>query len=253
MEITLLGTGTSQGIPVIACSCAVCNSKDEKDKRLRTSALVKSENTTICIDAGPDFRQQMLKENVKYLDAVLITHNHKDHTGGLDDVRAYNWVHKTPMEVYARKDAIRSLKSDYSYAFEEFKYPGVPRISLKEIPYNKFKINDIEITPIEALHLKMPVVGFRIGDLTYLTDANFVSEEEISKISGSKVFIVNALRKEKHISHFNLEEALQLIEKVNPERAYITHISHQMGFYKDVENELPDNVFLGYDGLKITV
>lgn len=251
MEITLLGTGTSQGIPVVACSCEVCKSDDTFDKRLRTSALIKTSGTTICIDAGPDFRQQMLRENVEKLDAVLITHNHKDHTGGLDDVRAFNWVHKKPMDVYARKEVVKSLKQDYAYAFEDFKYPGVPQIDLYEVPYDEFSIGSINIIPIEAMHLKMPVVGFRIGKFSYLTDANLIKPEEIDKMRGSDVIVLNALRKEKHVSHFNLEEAIALIQEINPKKAYLTHLSHQMGLHKEVSKTLPKNIFLGYDGLKI--
>ncbi|MFW5792705.1 MAG: MBL fold metallo-hydrolase [Bacteroidota bacterium] len=251
MEVVLLGTGTSQGIPVIACDCKVCQSTDPLDKRLRSSVLIKTPDTNICIDAGPDFRQQMLRENVKDLEAILITHNHKDHTGGLDDVRAFNWVHKKPMDVYARPDDLLSLKKDYRYAFNDHKYPGVPKINLKEIPKNTFDIKSLSFTPIEAMHLQMPVVGFRIGDFSYLTDANFIKAGQIEKMKGSKVIVINALRKQKHISHFNLDEALDIINIINPQKAYLTHISHQMGFHKEVQKELPENVFLAYDGLKI--
>ncbi|MBS4014625.1 MAG: MBL fold metallo-hydrolase [Bacteroidetes bacterium] len=251
MEITLLGTGTSQGVPVVACDCAVCLSSDPHDKRLRTSALIKSGDTVICIDAGPDFRQQMLRANVKKLDAVLFTHNHKDHTAGLDDVRAFNYVQKKPMDVYGRIEVLKSLKIEYSYAFDDFKYPGVPEIDLHVLPFEDFSINSVKITPIEAMHLQMPVVGFRIGNFSYLTDANYIEPKEIEKMKGSKVVIINALRKRKHISHFNLEETLKLISIIKPEKAYLTHISHQMGFYNEVEKELPENVFLGYDGLVI--
>jgi phosphoribosyl 1,2-cyclic phosphate phosphodiesterase len=253
MEIILLGTGTSQGIPIIACECEVCQSKDTLDKRLRTSALIKTDETTICIDAGPDFRQQMLRENVKSLNAILITHNHKDHTGGLDDIRSFNWVHKKPMDVYAREEVMESLKHDYSYAFTEVKYPGIPQISMHTIPYNDFYVNSIKITPIEAMHLNLPVVGFRIGDFTYLTDANYIDSLQIEKMKGSEIIVINALRRRKHISHFSLEETLNLIEEIKPQKAYITHISHQMGLHKEVEKELPENVFLGYDGLSIMI
>lgn len=253
MEIRVLGTGTSQGVPVVACECKVCRSNDPMDKRLRTSVLVKEGHTTIAVDAGPDFRQQMLREEVKSLSAVLITHSHKDHIGGLDDVRAYNWIQKRPMDVFAASDVLQVVKNDFSYAFEEDKYPGVPQINLHPIDQKAFWVNDLKITPIKALHYKLPVLGFRIGDFSYLTDANYVAPEELDKMRGSKVIILNALRKEKHISHFNLEEAIALIQELAPEKAYLTHLSHQMGLHAEVEKELPANIHLAFDGLRIQV
>jgi phosphoribosyl 1,2-cyclic phosphate phosphodiesterase len=253
MEITILGTGTSQGVPVVACNCEVCRSSDPRDQRLRTAVLIKQGETTIVIDAGPDFRQQMLREQVKTLNAVLITHSHKDHIGGLDDVRAFNWIQKRPMDVFATKEVLRVVKNEFSYAFGEDKYPGVPQINLLSIDSDPFLINDMKIIPIKALHFKLPVLGFRVGDFTYLTDANYIAPEELDKMRGSKVIIINALRKEKHISHFNLEEAIALARELKPEKAYFTHISHQMGFHADVEKELPENIFLAFDGLRFEV
>jgi len=253
MEIRVLGTGTSQGVPVVACECRVCQSLDPKDQRLRTSILVRKGDTCIAIDAGPDFRQQMLREQVKSLNAVVITHSHKDHIGGLDDVRAFNWVQKRAMDVFGTKEDLQIVEKEFSYAFEEDKYPGVPRINLHTINSKPFFINNLKLIPIKALHLKMPVLGFRIGDFSYLTDANYIAPQELDKMRGSKVIILNALRKEKHISHFNLEEAIALVRELKPEKAYFTHISHQMGLHAEVEKELPENIFLAYDGLRFEV
>ena len=253
LEVIILGSGTSQGVPVVGCTCDVCKSTDFCDKRLRTSILVRNRETTVVIDAGPDFRQQMLRENIKKLDAVVITHNHKDHTGGLDDVRAFNWIQKRPMDIYARVSVLKAIKRDYSYAFDENKYPGVPDINLHEIEGNPFAIGTMRLLPIDAMHHQMPVYGFRINDFSYLTDANYIEAPEFNKMKGSKVIIINALRKEKHISHFNLEEAVEIIRELKPEKAYITHISHQRGLNEDVRKELPGNVFLACDGDKIII
>lgn len=251
MKVTVLGTGTSQGIPVVACNCKVCNSSDKLDKRLRTSIMVETPTTTLVIDAGPDFRQQMLHEQVTKLDGILITHEHKDHIGGLDDVRAFNWVQKKAMDIYARNNAIEKIKKEFSYAFGENKYPGVPEIKLHCIENKPFKFNDIEILPINAFHHKLPVFGFRIGDFSYLTDANKIQPEELNKMKGSKYVIINALRKEKHISHFSLEEAVDILLDLKPEYGYLTHVSHQMGFRKEIDKKLPENISLAYDGLKL--
>lgn len=253
MEVTVLGTGTSQGIPVIACQCDVCLSPDAYDKRLRTAVLVNHHGVNICIDAGPDFRQQMLANDVKRLDAVLITHGHKDHTGGLDDVRAFNWVQKKPMDIFAREQVLDIVMREFPYAFGDNKYPGAPQINLCQIPNNPFRINRVVLTPIEALHGKLPVVGFRINDFSYLTDANYITDQELEKMRGSRVVILNALRREKHHSHFTLDEAIGIIQKLQPEQGYITHISHQMGLHRHVQASLPKNIFLAYDGLKITL
>jgi phosphoribosyl 1,2-cyclic phosphate phosphodiesterase len=253
MEIKVLGTGTSQGVPVVACECRVCQSIDPKDQRLRTSILVTKGDTCIAIDAGPDFRQQMLREQVKSLSAVVITHSHKDHIGGLDDVRAFNWVQKRAMDVFGTKEDLQIVEKEFSYAFEEDKYPGVPQINLQTISSKPFFIDNLKLLPIKALHLKMPVLGFRIGDFSYLTDANYIAPEELDKMRGSKVIILNALRKDKHISHFNLEEAIALVRELKPEKAYFTHISHQMGLHAEVEKKLPENIHLAFDGLRISV
>jgi phosphoribosyl 1,2-cyclic phosphate phosphodiesterase len=253
ITITLLGTGTSQGVPVVACDCPVCHSNHQKDKRLRTSVLIETSSTCIVIDAGPDFRQQMLRENVKRLDALLITHDHKDHIGGIDDIRAFNWVLQKPMEVFATENSIATIRKDYSYAFEEIKYPGVPQINLHVVNNKAFQINGETIIPIYAMHGNLPVLGFRIRDFSYLTDASSIKSEELTKMKGSKIIVINGLRKKKHHSHFNLEEAVELLTSLGPEKGFITHISHQLGFHDEVNKELPDGIELGYDGLKILI
>lgn len=253
LTVTLLGTGTSQGIPVVACNCQVCQSCDQHDQRLRTSAMVQTPANTLVIDAGPDFRQQMLRQRVQTLDAIMITHNHKDHTGGLDDVRAFNWVLQKPVEVFARKSVLNALQNDYAYAFEEVKYPGVPQINLNEIDSQPFEFAKDTIIPIAALHGQMPVLGFRIGNFSYLTDANYISDEELLKMKGSKVIVINALRQKKHHSHFTLSEAIDILQTLKPDQGYITHISHQMGFHKEVSAKLPKGIFLGFDGLQFSV
>ena len=236
---------------MIACGCAVCTSHDKKDKRLRSSIMVESEKTRIVIDTTPDFRYQMLRENVKHLDAVLFTHPHKDHIAGLDDVRAFNFFQEQPMQVYANQMTMDALMREFAYAFADKKYPGVPSLDLNTIVLDAFTIGDIEITPIEVWHMKMPVFGFRFGDFTYITDANRIEKDEKEKIKGSKVLVVNALRKEKHISHYNLQEAIDLVLELGVPTAYFTHISHQLGKHEEIEKRLPDGIHLSYDGLKI--
>jgi phosphoribosyl 1,2-cyclic phosphate phosphodiesterase len=253
MKITFLGTGTSQGVPVIACGCDVCASEDPRDKRLRSSILIETGEKKIVVDCGPDFRQQMLREKVTTIDAILVTHGHKDHLGGLDDVRAFNYVNQRPADVYATKEVQRIIKMEFSYAFEKNPYPGVPEIILYTLTNKEFFIGEQKITPIKALHYNNNkyVFGYRLDDFTYITDAVKISSREKKKIVGSKVFVLNALRKEKHYSHFNLDQALSLIDEIKPERAFLTHISHQMGRYADISKELPANVKLAYDGLQI--
>jgi phosphoribosyl 1,2-cyclic phosphate phosphodiesterase len=251
VKITFLGTGTSQGVPVITCKCSVCQSDDLKDKRLRSSVLIETERNTFVIDAGPDFRQQMLREKVEKLDAVLITHGHKDHIAGLDDVRAFNFFLKKAVDIYARKEVQDILKSDFFYAFEDEKYPGVPEIELYEVENAPFEINGDTIVPVEVMHYKLPVFGYRLGDFTYITDANHIMENELEKIKGSRIIVLNALRRRKHISHFTLDEAVELLKQLQPEKAYLTHISHQLGLHTEIEKELPDFINVAYDGLTI--
>lgn len=254
MRITFLGTGTSQGVPVIACDCDVCSSSDKRDKRLRSSVLVEQESLRIVIDCGPDFRQQMLRENIRAIDAILITHGHKDHVGGLDDVRAFNYINSRPADVFASDAVQRIIKTEFAYAFDINPYPGVPEIILHDLTDAPFSVAGQEIIPVKALHFNEDqyVYGFRIGDFTYITDAVSISETEKEKIRGSKVIVLNALRKQKHYSHFNLEDALAVMHELKPEQGYLTHISHQMGTYKDVSNELPGFVRMAYDGLKVS-
>ncbi|MBK7038096.1 MAG: MBL fold metallo-hydrolase [Bacteroidetes bacterium] len=251
MIITILGSGTSGGVPMIGCHCEVCSSGDSRDKRLRTSILLQINNKNFVFDAGPDFRQQMLREKVDTLEAIIFTHPHRDHTAGLDDVRAYNHFQQKAMDIYVTAETENSLRKEYHYVFNDVWYPGLPKINFCPITNTPFNISEITFIPIEVMHYKMKVFGYRIEDFTYITDANFISNEEKSKIFGCKVLILNALRKEKHISHFNLEEALQLIEELKPEKAYLTHLSHQMGKHAEVTKELPENVFIAYDGLQI--
>ncbi|MEN8248042.1 MAG: MBL fold metallo-hydrolase [Bacteroidota bacterium] len=253
MTVTFLGTGTSQGVPVIACSCSVCKSIDFKDKRLRSSVHIKSGNTSFIIDVGPDFRQQVLRENIAHLDAVLLTHEHRDHTAGLDEVRSYNFKQKMDMPVYGRKEVLDQIQAEFQYIFTDYKYPGVPRVELNEISNEPFKVNNVDILPVEVMHYKLPVFGFKIGDFAYITDAKTISEKEKEKLKNIDVLVINALQHDPHISHLTFEEALELIAELKPGKAYLTHISHNLGLSRDIEKMLPGNVFLAYDGLKLNL
>ncbi|MFM7020871.1 MAG: MBL fold metallo-hydrolase [Aquirufa sp.] len=253
MQVRFLGTGTSQGIPMIACSCEVCSSEDPRDQRLRVSMHVEINGKSFIIDTGPDFRQQILRAGIRHVDAVLFTHEHKDHTAGLDDIRGFNFAQQAAIPLYAREQVINQLKREFAYAFDEHKYPGVPEIDVYEIDDKPFIVEGIEVIPILVKHYFLDVLGFRFGDFTYITDANFIADEELAKVKGTKVLVINALRKTKHISHFTLDEALEVIEKIQPERAYITHISHMMGLHAEVQRELPPHVFLAHDGLSLTI
>jgi len=255
IKVTFNGTGTSQGVPVIGCQCHVCKSTDKKNNRLRSSISIKTKGTSIVIDSGPDFRQQMLRANINQLDAIIFTHEHKDHVAGLDDVRAYNFLSKKPINIYCNNNVFKALKREYHYIFDPaFQYPGIPRIIRNKISKNTtFNINKVKIEPIEVLHYKLPVLGFKIEDFCYITDASYISEDEKKKLKNLKVLVLNALRKEKHISHFNLEEAIELINELKPQKAYLTHISHLMGEHNEVSKQLPKNVEIAYDTLSITI
>lgn len=249
MKITFLGTGTSQGVPVIGCTCRGCKSPDPQDKRLRSSLLVQSRELNVVIDTGPDFREQMLRCDIDRLDAVIYTHEHRDHIAGMDDIRSFNWLQQKPMDVYAEQRVLRVLSSVFSYVFAEKKYPGVPQVARHVIGEEAFRIGDLDVLPIRMMHYRLPVLGFRIGDFAYLTDANYIREAEKEKLFGVKTLVVNALRRETHISHFTLQEALELVDELSPRSAYLTHISHQMGPVNELKDELPAHVHPAYDGL----
>lgn len=252
MKVTFLGTGTSQGVPVIGCRCDVCTSLDYRDKRLRTSIHIQADQQSFVVDTGPDFRQQMLREQVARLDAVIFTHAHRDHTAGLDDVRAYNFMQQMDMPVYGTTETLEQLRTEYAYAFAKETYPGLPRLTLNYIDSNAFKVNGVEITPLPVLHLKLPVFGYRIGNFSYITDANYISEATYQRLEGTTVLVLNALQLDSHISHFNLAQAIKIAEKVNARQTWFTHISHRMGLHSAVDNGLPDRISLAYDGLQIT-
>jgi phosphoribosyl 1,2-cyclic phosphate phosphodiesterase len=251
VKITFLGTGTSQGVPVIACGCNTCLSPDEHDKRLRTSVLLENDDTKLVIDAGPDFRQQMLREHVSKLDAIILTHEHKDHIAGLDDVRAFNYKSQDAIDIYSEERVQKVVKKEYSYVFSEYQYPGIPKMRLLPIPEDGFTIGKLRIIPVRVFHYRLPVYGFRIGNFAYITDANYIPEESKEKLYGVKYMVINALRKEKHISHFSLREAVDIIREISPKKSFITHISHQMGLHSEVSKELPSEIMLAYDGLSL--
>ncbi len=251
LTITFLGTGTSSGVPMIGCECRVCHSTDKKDKRLRSSILVQSPATTLVVDTGPDFRYQMLREKIKQLDAVIFTHPHKDHLAGLDDIRAFNFFTKKPIDIYADSLTEEAVRRDFYYAFTDTKYPGIPELNMNTISQEPFLVGDIPVVPVLVWHMKMPVLGFRFGRFTYITDANRIEDAEKDKIRGSEVLVLNALRKQKHISHFTLDEAIDMADELQAKRAYFTHISHQLGLHEEIESELPDGRHLAWDGLKL--
>ena len=251
IKALFLGTGTSQGVPVVGCSCVVCKSNNFKDKRLRSSLLLSIDNYNILIDVGPDFRAQILRSNHLTIDSVLFTHQHRDHTGGLDDLRPIYYLNKKPISLYAESNVCNAIKKDFSYIFSDFDYPGKPKLHLHPIDNKSFSISNLEITPIRVMHYKLPIFGYRIEDLAYITDANYISESEKKKLLGLKILILNSLQKENHISHYNLKQSLALIKELKPKKAYLTHISHEMGLHDEVMRDLPENVFLSYDNLEL--
>lgn len=253
IKLTFLGTGTSQGIPLIGCTCDVCLSKDTKDKRLRTSVLIESATTRVVIDTGPDFRYQMLREKINKLDAVVFTHEHKDHIAGLDEVRAFNYINRMKMPVYASERVQTALKREYAYIFSEEKYPGIPEIDLFTIEDTPFFVGDLLLEPVNVMHYKLPVKGFKVNKLAYITDANFISDEEKKKLKDLDVLILNALRREAHVSHFTFSEAQELVAELKPKKAYFVHMAHQLGFHEELNKELPSNIELAFDGLQIVL
>lgn len=253
MKITFLGTGTSQGVPVIGCRCETCRSVDFRDKRLRVSVHLETGGKSFIIDSGPDFRTQVLRERIQALDALLFTHEHKDHTAGMDDVRAFNFLQQKAMPVYAEQRVLDQLQQEFSYIFTNHHYPGVPRVELIPITPSPFEAEGVTFTPIRAFHYQLPVFGFRVGSFTYITDANAIAEEEMAKIAGSEVIVLNALRHEPHISHFSLPEAVAILERLRPSRGFLTHISHTLGTHREVEAKLPGFIRLAYDGLSVEI
>lgn len=256
MRLTFLGTGTSQGVPVIACHCEVCQSDDDRDKRLRTSALLTVDEGCnerhLLFDIGPDFRQQMLRHGVERIDAILITHAHRDHVAGIDDIRALNYVQHGEMAVYLNEEARRAVERDYAYIFSPHQYPGLPEAKLNVVD-GEFEAAGVRVVPVRVMHKDLPVLGYRIGPMAYITDANRIENSELEKLMGVEVMVINALRKEKHWSHFCLDEALEVVARVKPQRAYLTHVSHELGRYAQVEKELPEGVFLAYDNMEVEI
>jgi phosphoribosyl 1,2-cyclic phosphate phosphodiesterase len=253
LKVIFLGTGTSQGVPVIACSCAVCQSIDYRDKRLRSSIYIEQDETAVVIDTGPDFRQQMLVNRIQKVDAIVFTHEHKDHTAGLDDIRAFNFKSKKDMPVYATDRVAAQLRQEYAYIFADYKYPGIPRVEIVPITNQAFQVGSLQFQPIEVLHYKLPVFGYRIGSFVYITDANYIGETEKNMAKGAEVLVLNALQKEPHISHFTLDEAIEMATELGAKKTYFTHISHKLGRHMDIERELPKGMALAYDGLEISI
>lgn len=253
MKITFLGTGTSQGVPIIACDCDVCISTNEKDKRLRSSILIEDQGSTFVIDSGPDFRQQLLRAKTKNLDAVIFTHEHKDHIAGLDEVKAFNYLNKKRVDVWADKNVEAAIRREFAYIFSEIKYPGIPEIDLHEITTVPFTINKTTFIPIDVMHYRLPVKAFRINNFAYVTDANRILESEKNKLKGLDFLVLNALRREKHVSHFTLQEAIELSQELGAKQTYFTHLSHQLGKHDDISLELPSNIKLAFDGMQLEV
>ncbi|MBQ9584019.1 MAG: MBL fold metallo-hydrolase [Bacteroidales bacterium] len=250
-KVIFLGTGTSSGIPMLGCSCPVCTSADARDKRLRCSVYVEYEGLRLLVDAGPDFRTQLLRENITHVDAVLLTHHHKDHTGGLDDVRSFNYFEQRPFPVYCEEYVQESLRREYCYAFDEHPYPGAPQFELHTITDKPFTIGSVEIVPVRAMHYKLPILGFRFGKFGYLTDASAITDADIEKFRGVEFFVINAIRYTSHISHFSVPEALQVIDKVGARRSFFTHLSHQLPAHEPFAAALPAGVEPAYDGLRL--
>jgi len=250
-KLTFLGTGTSQGVPMIGCGCEVCKSSDPRDSRLRSSVYVEYEGLRILVDAGPDFRQQMLRAGISGVDAILLTHNHKDHTGGLDDIRAFNYLEKKATQIYCEKYVEDSLRQEYSYAFAENKYPGAPDWNVHIIDDKPFEIDGVEIIPIRGRHFRLPVLGYRFGKIAYCTDMNHIADEEFEKLKGLDHFIINCVRRGRHISHFSLEGALEVARRVKATHTWLTHLSHQLPCYDELSKELPAGILPAYDTLTI--
>jgi len=250
-KLTFLGTGTSQGVPIIGCHCDVCKSDDARDKRLRSSVFIDYKGLHLLIDAGPDFRQQMLRANIENLDAILLTHQHKDHTAGLDDVRAFNYINKRAVDIYAEERVHKALKCEFSYAFDVNRYPGLPEFALHPIDEEPFRIGEVDILPIRVWHARLPVLGFRMGDVAYITDANRIEEKEFEKLKDLSVLVLSAVTYKQHVSHFNLVEAIEVAQKVGAKKTYLTHLSHRLGLNRDLEKELPSGIAPAYDGLMV--
>jgi phosphoribosyl 1,2-cyclic phosphate phosphodiesterase len=251
LRVTFLGTGTSQGVPVIGCTCEVCSSLDFRDKRLRTALHIQMEGQSWVVDTGPDFRQQMLREHIQRLDAVIFTHAHRDHTAGLDDVRAYNFLQQMDMPIYGTQPTLNQLRVEYAYAFEKNAPLGLPRLDLREIDDKPFTIAGFEIIPLPVMHLRMPVFGYRFGNFSYITDANFIPDETLERLKGTEILVLNALQHEPHVSHFNLTQALEQAKAINAKKTYLLHMSHRLGLHAAIEKNLPANVSLAYDGLQL--
>jgi len=253
LKVNFLGTGTSQGVPVIGCDCEVCKSLDFRNKRFRTSIHVEAEGVSLVVDTGPDFRMQMLRAGVQRLDAILFTHEHKDHTAGLDDIRPFNFMQQTDIPIFAARNVLDQVQREYAYIFSSKKYPGVPQVEPVEITENPFNVKGLDVTPIPVLHYKLPVFGFRIGDFSYITDANHIPAESMKLLEGTEVLVLNALQITPHISHFTLDEAIAVAKKIGAKRTYFTHISHRLGLHDAIDKQIPEGMALAYDGLELTL